>query len=259
MTTPRPNILPVCALAAIATLAVASQAMASTPVYSEDFNSYNTDANLIGQEGWARAGVPNSPSISTLPKGINTTPAVAKNLLATKDATAAELKRDPFKLPAAGIFSYEFDTQRDTGSSCTAAVGFGASASKGAAHVGINKGAFFLRLEDYGATHWIFTAPNAGFFATASNWYRIKVDINLATKELVGVSAKDLSQGDSKISDTEFQPLFIGKEGTARNLAGFFATDPTTWDEVFVRTGEQDAEGSGWIDNISATVAPASN
>ena len=49
MTTYRPNILPVCALAAIATLAVASQAMASTPVYSEDFNSYNTDANLIGQ------------------------------------------------------------------------------------------------------------------------------------------------------------------------------------------------------------------
>jgi hypothetical protein len=138
-------------------------------------------------------------------------------------------------------------------------VGFGASASKGAAHVGINKGAFFLRLEDYGATHWIFTAPNSGFFATATNWYRIKVDINLATKELVGVSAKDLSQGDSKISDTEFQLLFIGKEGTARNLAGFFATDPTTWDEVFVRTGEQDAEGSGWIDNISATVVPASN
>ena len=259
MITHRPNTLPVCALAAMAALAIASQAMASTPVYSEDFNSYNTDANLIGQNNWARAGVPNSPSISTLPKGINTTPAVAKNLTAAQDATAAELKRDSFDLPASGIFSYEFDTQRDTGSSCTAAVGFGASASKGAAHVGINKGAFFLRLEDYGATHWIFTAPNSGFFAAATNWYRIKVDINLATKELVGVSAKDLSQGDSKISDTEFQPLFIGKEGTARNLAGFFATDPTTWDEVFVRTGEQDAEGSGWIDNISATVVPASN
>jgi hypothetical protein len=105
-------------------------------------------------------------------------------------------------------------------------VGFGASASKGAAHVGINKGAFFLRLEDYGETHWIFTAPNSGFFPAATNWYRIKVDINLATKELVGLSVKDLSQGDSKISDTEFQPLFIGKEGTSRNLAGFFATDP---------------------------------
>jgi hypothetical protein len=233
--------------------------MASTPVYSEDFNSYNTDANLIGQEGWARAGVPNSPSISTIPKGINTTPAVAKNLTAKKDATAAELKRDPFKLPASGIFSYEFDTQRDAGSSCTAAVGFGASASKGAAHVGINKGAFFVRLEDYGATHWLFTAPSASFIAMAGNWYRIKVAINLATKELAGVSAKDLGKGDSKISDTEFQPLFIGKEGTARNLAGFFATDPTTWDEVFVRTGEQDADGSGWIDNISATVAPAAN
>lgn len=259
MSTHRPDILPVCAYAAIATLAVSSQTMASTPVYSEDFNSYKTDTNLIGQNNWARAGVPNSPSISSLPKGINTTPAVAKNLVATKGATVAELKRAPFNLPASGIFSYEFDTQRDTGNSCTAAVGFGASASKGVPHVGINKGAFFLRVEDYGATHWIFTAPNAGFFATATNWYRIKVDIDLATKELVGVAAKDLSQGDSKISDTEFQPLFIGKEGIARNLAGFFATDPTTWDEVFVRTGEQNAVGSGWIDNISATVAPASN
>jgi hypothetical protein len=117
MTTCRPNILPVCACAAIAAVAIASQAVASTPAYSEDFNSYNTDTNLIGQNHWARAGVPNSPSIPPLPKGINTTPAVAKNLLATKDSTAAELKGDPFKFPASGIFSCEFDTQRDTGSS----------------------------------------------------------------------------------------------------------------------------------------------
>ena len=83
MITYRPNILPVCACAAIAALAIASQAVASTSVYSEDFNSYNTDANLIGQNNWARAGVPNSPSISTLPKAINTTPALQNNLTAS--------------------------------------------------------------------------------------------------------------------------------------------------------------------------------
>ena len=83
MTAFRPNILPVCAFASIAALVVASQVMAPTPVYSEDFNSYNTDVNFIGQNNWARAGVPNSPSISTLPKAINTTPALQNNLTAS--------------------------------------------------------------------------------------------------------------------------------------------------------------------------------
>lgn len=259
MITRRPTTLPVCALAAVATIAVASQVMASTPVYSEDFNSYNTDADLIGQVGWARA-LENSPSIATLPKGINLTPAVAKSLTADHGVSAARLKREPFNLPASGIFSYEFDVARDRSTPGTACVGFGSSTSKAPAYVGLFGGALHVRCENYREMFYLYiAADNATKFHPApGNWYRIKVDIDLGSRTLVAVSVKDLSGGDSRISPSDFQPLFLGK-GNDKGIADFFDTDPTTWNEVFVRTGEQDAEGSGWIDNISATVTPAAN
>lgn len=262
MITHRSHILPLCALTAVATIAVASQVMASTPVYSENFDNYSEGSDLIGQQGWKRAGFENAPTVSTPSTGINTSTALSKNSMATTGNTAASLQKDPFGLPSAGIFSYEFDVQRDAGSSCSAAVGLGPACTgrnTGPAHAGINKGGFYVRAEGFGETTWLSKEPNQLFIAIPNNWYRLKVDIDLVTKALAGIYVKDLTGGDSSISDSDFQPLILGKEGSTRTLSAFCTSDPATWDTVFVRTGEQDAEGSGWIDNISATVAPAAN
>lgn len=243
-------------------LAAASHASASQTVYSENFDNYSEGSNLIGQQDWKRAGLENSPTVSTPSTGINTSTALAKNSMATTGNTGACLQKEPFGLPSAGIFSYEFDIQRDTGSSCSAAVGLGPAftgRNTGPAHAGINKGGFYVRAEGFGETTWLSKEPNQPFIAIPNNWYRLKVDIDLATKALAGIYVKDLSGGDSSISDSDFQPLILGKEGTNRTLSEFCTSDPATWDSVFVRTGEQDANGSGWIDNITATVAPAAN
>jgi hypothetical protein len=247
-------------LLVICAIATVTHASAGTPVYSENFDAYSADSDLIGQHEWKRAGLKNSPAVSIPAKGINSSLAVAKNATATGDPTGAILKVEPFHLPAAGRFTYEFDVQRDAYIPGTALVGFGSSSSKAPAYAGIFQATFHVRSENYGEGVSLCTGTESSdFIAVPGNWYRIKVEVDLASKALVAVSVKDLSGGDPRISASDFQPLFVGKEGKNKGLEHFFDSDPAAWDAVFVRTGEQDAAGSGWIDNIEASVSSAAN
>jgi hypothetical protein len=193
-------------------------------------------------------------AVSSLPAGINTSTAVAKNASALGGATGAILQTDPFNLGSVGTFSYEFDVQRQGRALSTVAVGFGTQESKGPAYVGINRGAFAIRTEAYGDVAWLHREPNVPAGAVPDNWYRVKVEIDLATRSLIAVAIKDLTGGDPDISVEDFQPLYIGDDAKSQRMETFFSSDPGTWDTVFIRTGEQEDDGSGWVDNIEASV-----
>jgi hypothetical protein len=250
---PQKILLLLCAFAAHGK---ALHASAGTPVYSENFNEYKNNSDLVGQKDWWPGGFKYSPAVSITAKGSNLSLAVCKNMAPTsKGPNTAKLKKNSLKLPSAGIFTYEFDVMRDGFIPGTALVGFGSSISKAPAYVGIFQGAFHVRSEDYGTTSWLCTVEDSSaLIAVPNNWYRFKVELDLLSKALIAVSVKDLDGKDPRISDSVFQPLLIGKEGKETGVKAFFASNSAQWNQVFLRLGESGQNGSGWIDNIDASL-----
>jgi hypothetical protein len=211
-------------------------ALAQTPAYSENLESYTIGSNLGGQGGWTGTATPRIVTNT----GYGNTSKVISNGTTTSTTVASKTVSPVPSSSTTGVLS--FDILRTAGNSKVTGFGLG-NGSNGVSFLNTDN-EFYFRTQLQQTTQTKLTLVDGTTFAILPNkWYRFTASLDFTTNKITAVYVKNITDNAAP------QQLFFG----AWNATLPYTINESLWTQANIRTGTS-TNPAAYLDNFKLEV-----